>query len=159
MPYLIDGHNLIPKIPGLSLAALDDEMQLVELLQEFCRRIRKQAEIYFDNAPPGQPRMRSFGSVKARFVRTGQTADAAIRARLVRLGGAARNWTVVSSDQQVLAAAHAARAQAVTSEMFARQILQALRQADDTHAHQKDSTPSPEEVDEWLELFGDDTQE
>ena len=31
MPYLIDGHNLIPKM-GLKLADLDDEMQLIELL-------------------------------------------------------------------------------------------------------------------------------
>ena len=37
MPYLIDGHNLIPKVAGLSLKAVDDEMQLIELLQEFCR--------------------------------------------------------------------------------------------------------------------------
>ena len=158
MPYLIDGHNLIPKIPGLSLAAPDDEMQLVELLQEFCRRSRKQAEIYFDNAPPGQPRLRSFGSVKARFVQAGQTADAALRSRLLRLGGAARNWTVVSSDQQVLTAAHAARAQTLTSEAFAGQVWQVLRQADRREGDQKDVAPTPEEVDEWLELFGDDPQ-
>ena len=37
MPYLIDGHNLIPKVRGLSLQSMDDEMELVELLQEFCR--------------------------------------------------------------------------------------------------------------------------
>ncbi|MBP1702274.1 MAG: hypothetical protein H6Q38_1381, partial [Chloroflexi bacterium] len=41
MPYIVDGHNLIPKIPGLSLRAIDDEMQLIELLQEFCRVQRK----------------------------------------------------------------------------------------------------------------------
>ena len=36
MPYLIDGHNLIPKL-GLRLDLPDDEMQLIGILQEFCR--------------------------------------------------------------------------------------------------------------------------
>jgi hypothetical protein len=44
MPYLIDGHNLIPKIPGMNLGDVDDETQLIEMLQEFCRRRRKQVK-------------------------------------------------------------------------------------------------------------------
>ena len=59
MPLIIDGHNLIPKIPGLSLQAIDDETQLVELLGEYCRLSRRQVEVFFDNAPPGVPRARS----------------------------------------------------------------------------------------------------
>ena len=70
MPYLIDGHNLIPKVPGLSLKAIDDEMQLVEKLQEFCRRRGKQVEVFFDKAPPGGRRVRVFGPVTARFPTT-----------------------------------------------------------------------------------------
>ena len=95
MPYLIDGHNLIPKVAGLSLKAVDDEMQLIELLQEFCR-IGASRWRYFDNSPPGQPGSGAFGPVTARFVREGRTADDAIAARLKRLGRSARNWTVVS---------------------------------------------------------------
>ena len=53
MPFIVDGHNLIPKVPGLNLQDMEDELQLVELLQEFCRINRKQVEVYFDNAPPG----------------------------------------------------------------------------------------------------------
>ncbi len=34
MPYLIDGHNLIPKV-GLRLDSMDDEMDLLAHLQEF----------------------------------------------------------------------------------------------------------------------------
>ena len=86
MPYIIDGHNLIPKIPGLSLQDLDDEIQLVKMLQEFCRINRKQVEVFFDNAPPGQPVARNYGSVVARFVREGGTADRAIHNKLKRLG-------------------------------------------------------------------------
>src|SRR4030067_2531765 len=116
MPYLVDGHNLIPKLPGLDLGVVDDEIQLVELLQEFCRRRRKQVEVYFDNAPPGQPRARTYGTVLARFARAGQSADELIHARLQRLGRSARNWTGVSSDHPVQAAARAARGQTISSE-------------------------------------------
>ncbi len=120
MPYLIDGHNLIPKVPGLSLQEMDDEQHLLEMLQEFCRRQRKQVEVFFDNAPPGGVRARNLGSVTARFVRQGTTADDAIRKRLANLGRAARNWTVVSSDQAVQAEARAVQAQPMPSESFAR---------------------------------------
>ena len=64
MPYLIDGHNLIPKL-GLRLDACDDELALVTRLQEFCRLRRAQVEVYFDGAPPGQPASRKFGAVTA----------------------------------------------------------------------------------------------
>ena len=131
MPYIIDGHNLIPKVPGLSLQEMDDEQQLLEMLQEFCRRQRKQVEVFFDNAPPGGVRARNLGSVTARFVRQGATADDAIRKRLGNLGRAARNWTVVSSDQAVQAEARAAQAQSMPSEAFARLLVQAL---DDTRS-------------------------
>ena len=104
MPYLIDGHNLVPKVPGLSLKDIDDEMQLVEMLQEFCRRKGKQVEVFFDKAAPGGRQVRVFGVVTTRFIHQGSTADQAIMARLDRIGAQARNWTVVSSDRQVRAA-------------------------------------------------------
>src|SRR4030066_2207710 len=126
MPLIIDGHNLIPKIPGLTLQAIDDETQLVELLGEYCRRSRRQVEVFFDNAPPGVPRARSFGRVTARFVRAGGPADQSIREKLVRLGKAARNWTVVSSDHQIQAAARAARATVLSAEAFAQELQKPL---------------------------------
>lgn len=153
MPYIIDGHNLIPRIPGLSLAAADDEVQLIELLQEFCRLRRKQAEIYFDNAPPGQPRVRSYGLVTARFIRAGQTADAAIRSHLSRLGATARNWILVSSDQEVQRAGRAARAQVISSEAFSRQISQALQEGASQSSQPSEASMSPDEIQDWLDLF------
>jgi predicted RNA-binding protein with PIN domain len=86
MAYLIDGHNLIAKIPGLNLYDIDDEVQLIQILQIFCRQSRKRVEVYFDNAPPGNVRTRKYGLVTAHFVRRGSTADAAIQSRLKKLG-------------------------------------------------------------------------
>ena len=152
MPYIIDGHNLIPWVPGLSLDEIDDEIRLVELLQEFCRRERKRVEVYFDRAAPGGSRLRKFGNVTARFVRHGRTADEAISEKLRRLAGEARNYTVVSSDHSVQAAARAARARVLTSADFVGILL-----ADNTESSNESESAnkklSQSEVDEWLDIF------
>ncbi len=151
MPYLVDGHNLIPKV-GLRLDSLDDEMQLVAVLKEFSRLHRKQVEVYFDGAPADQAGTRGLGTVKAHFIRAGTTADAAITRRLKKLGRAAKNWTVVSSDKQVQAEARAARAEVLSSDEFARLLQQTPRGEASKPA--ADRKVSPAEVDEWLKLFG-----
>jgi len=154
MPYLIDGHNLIPKIPGLELSEPDDETQLIQLLQDFCRVQRKTVEVCFDNAPVGQPRARRYGQVTARFARSGQSADDLIRLHLQRLGNSARNWTVVSSDGQVQAAARAVRAQVLTAEAFARLLLESGRDAQVRPAQLDERSMSEDELDDWMALFG-----
>jgi hypothetical protein len=138
MPYIIDGHNLIPKIPGISLDEIDDENQLIELLQEFCRRERKRVEVYFDNAPPGGARARSFGSVTA---------------RLDRLGGSARNYTVVSSDHAVQAAARAKRARVLSSEEFAVYLTSVHFDKGQEQGEGTEANLSPQELEDWLQIF------
>jgi predicted RNA-binding protein with PIN domain len=150
MPYLIDGHNLIPKL-GLRLDSLDDEEQLIPRLQEFCRLRRAQVEVYFDGAPPGQVSTRKAGAVTAHFVRKGSSADAAIEARLARLGKAARNWIVVSSDRRVQSAAGSVHAGVRSSEDFAREMSQAQALGSSMPKH--DATLAPDEVEEWLDIF------
>ena len=149
MPYLIDGHNLIPKL-GLHLDSVDDEMELVAILQEFCRLERRQVEVFFDGAPVSQAGTRKLGSVTAHFVRLGTTADDAIRNRLKKLGKGARNWTVVSSDRQVQADTRAAQAEVASSESFAG-LLKHAQYSPTKPSH--DRKVSPQEVDEWLKLF------
>ena len=150
MPYLIDGHNLIPKL-GLRLDSMDDEAQLIPRLQEFCRMRRTQVELYFDGALPGQASTLKAGAVTAHFVRKGSSADAAIEFRLSRLGKAARNWIVVSSDRRVQGAAGAAHAGVLSSEDFAREMsrAQAMRASMPNQA----AALAPDEVEEWLDLF------
>ncbi len=156
MPYIIDGHNLIPKIPGLSLSNLDDENQLIELLQEFCRRSRKEVEVYFDNAPPNGVRARSFGLLTARFIRAGTTADNAIHRRLEKLGRSARNWTVVSSDLGVQKSIRAAQAQILSSESFAILLQQTLDETLQDAGNEHEFELNPNELDDWMQLFGVD---
>jgi len=150
MPYLIDGHNLIPKL-GMRLDSMDDEEQLIPRLQEFCRLRRAQVEVFFDGAPAGQAATRKAGAVTAHFVRKGTPADAAIEGRLARLGKAARNWIVVSSDRRVQGAAKASHAGVLSSEEFALEMSRAQAIGNSKPKH--DATLAPDEVEEWLNIF------
>ena len=147
MPYLIDGHNLIPKV-GLRLNSIDDEMDLISILQEYCRLEHRQVEVFFDGAPQAQTR--KLGAVTAHFVRLGTTADHAIRNRLKRLGKSARNWTVISSDREVQTEARAVRAEVMSSDSFAGMLKQTRNSAPKPNHDRK---ISPQEVDEWLKIF------
>lgn len=150
MPYLIDGHNLIPKV-GLHLNSPDDEMELVAILKEFARLKRQQVEVYFDGAPIGQAGTRKLGTVRAHFVPLGQTADSAIRLRLKKMEKDAKNWIIVSSDHEVQSAARVVRAQVVTSEEFVKMLRAATNSA--PKANTENKKLSAQEVDEWLKLF------
>ena len=150
MPYLIDGHNLIPKL-GLRLDSMDDEDGLIQRLQEFCRLRRARVEVYFDGAPPGQAPKRQAGAVTVYFVRQGSSADSAIEVRLERLGKQVKNWIVVSSDGRVQSSARAAHASVLSSEEFALEMFKA--QASSTSTLKHTATLAPEEVDEWLKFF------
>ncbi len=150
MPYLIDGHNLIPKL-GLRLDSPDDELELVAILQEFARLSRHAVEVYFDGAPAGQSGLRKFGLVSAHFVPLGRTADSAIKTRLHKMGRTARNWTVVSSDHEVQNAAHAVGANIVPSDKFSGLLKKAHLPSTPS---KREGNLSPEELEEWLKLFG-----
>jgi predicted RNA-binding protein with PIN domain len=155
MPYMIDGHNLIPKA-GLRLDSVDDELELIAALQEYSRASRKAIEVYFDGAPAGAAGTKRFGRVTAHFVRQASTADEAIRAHLKRLGGAAKNWTVVSSDRAVQMDAKAAGAGSQTSEMFAKGLLEkreGRRGEGGDERRREGGGLSDDELRHWLDVF------
>jgi predicted RNA-binding protein with PIN domain len=159
MPYLIDGHNLIPKIPGVNLGDIDDEVHLIKVLQDFCRSRRTRVEVYFDNAPPGEARTQKHGQVSAYFVRRERTADDAIRSRLKNLGKAARNWTVVSSDQQVAAAAREAGAKVLSADEFSFEQLSNPAVQEVTPEVDAELSLNPDDVEDWMRLFGIEGEE
>ena len=158
MSLLIDGHNLIPHVRGLSLQTIDDEERLIELLQVYCRVNNKSVLVFFDKAAPGHAGKRSHGRVTAQFVREGSTADAAIIQRLRKAKRAARNFTVVSSDRRVQLEARALGASITPSDHFARQLDHARY-----HASRIDPDESitirDGELEEWLRMFGTDSEE
>ncbi len=153
MPYLVDGHNLIPKIPGITLKDPDDELALINLLERFARQKRTRVEVFFDQAPASRAGSRSFGTVKAYFIRQGTTADQAIVSRLRLLGNEAKNWTVVSSDREILAEARAAHSKTMPSSEFADMLSKGI--SSPGQGADKRETPelSEDDVDYWLDQF------
>ena len=153
MPYLIDGHNLIPNIPGLSLKDPDDEIALIQALQAFASQHKTRVEVYFDRAPAARAGSQSFGSVKAHFVRQGTTADKAIIDRLARMGKDAKNWTVVTSDREILVEAKSAHSQTLKSSEFTA-VLKSVLSEESGDSDKKDTPEiSSGDVDYWLSQF------
>ncbi len=154
MPYLVDGHNLIPHIPGISLKDQEDELALVSLLEGFARQQRTQVEVFFDLAPPSWAGSRNYGRVKAHFIRQGMTADQAIVSRLRRMEKEAKNWTVVTSDREILAEAKSLQSKTLSSAAFTA-LLSKINKVS-TNSSDKGENPevSDEDVDYWLDQFG-----
>ena len=151
MTYIIDGHNLIPHIPGLHLSDMDDEDALILQLQVFHRVSRRAIEVFFDNAPAGHSGNKRKGMVKVHYVRAGRTADDAILKYLKDMGKGAKNITVVSSDRQVAAGARSYHAEVKESAVFARELQAALLQVQKSPAG--DTQPDETEIAFWLDQF------
>ena len=153
MPYLVDGHNLIPHIPGISLRDLEDERALLHLLERFANQRRTRIEVFFDQAPPSRAGSQTFGTVKAHFIRQGSTADQAIVSRLRKIGKAAKNWTVVTSDREILAEARSLASQTLSSSDFAS-LLPGKQSGSGSNPDQRETPEvSEEDVDYWLDRF------
>ncbi|MEI6289636.1 MAG: NYN domain-containing protein [Chloroflexota bacterium] len=152
MPYIIDGHNLIPQL-GLDLSSIDDEESLIGVILEYSRQARLgQVEIYFDNGQPGQAERQKRGTLTIVFTRRPMIADQAISNRLFMLKKDAKNWTVVSSDRKVQAEAKSAGARVISSDQFSGMVMNQLAKSKPgkTHEHGK---LSEAEVEKWLHIF------
>lgn len=130
MPYLIDGHNLVPAL-GLRLDGPNDEAELIALLRRFAARTGKPVTVYFDRRAPGSSQPADAGGLSIRFVSRPDTADNAIRRHLSRLHAQAPNWTVVTSDREVQGRARQAGARVLSAPAFARR-MQAAGRAEST---------------------------
>ena len=151
MQYIIDGHNLIPHVGGLSLKDLEDEQALIDILTPFLRGTSSRALVFFDKAAQGHEGKRNFGLVQAVFVPASQSADTAIENHIQKLGASARNLTLVSSDRRVQAAGRAWHMTVLSSAELAKKIQE---QAESRTAQTgSELSLSPEEIAHWEELF------
>ena len=155
---LIDGHNLIPKVPGINLSDMDDEDKLISLIGDSSRLKRVSVELFFDNATPGTAAKAKHGFVQVHYVRHGSTADDAIVQFLRNASTNARNLKVVSSDHLVQAEARALRAAVISSEQFSIE-MQRVFSSPAAVMERKNKPPSAEEVEEMLRLMNGDRKE
>jgi hypothetical protein len=154
MIMIIDGHNLIPKIPGLSLLQMDDENQLLTILQDYSRLRRKKLEVFFDRAPVGQSGTLMVGTIRVIHVSEKTTADEEIIHRIRRAGIKAKELIVISSDHHIQNQVKALGAQVMTSELFVQELYAGLAGSGSRKSGNKpDRKLSEDEILEWADLF------
>jgi predicted RNA-binding protein with PIN domain len=150
MAILIDGHNLIGKLPDLQLDDPDDEDKLLVRLRAYRARTGKHLVVYFDPGIAYQsPARRSKGGISVRQAGTGQAADE-LMVRDLRRHHDPRELTIVTSDRAIQRAARQHGARVIDSATFAAELSRTPEQDEPP-----DQPPlSEEEVREWLEIFG-----
>lgn len=165
MHYLIDGHNLIARLEDLALDDPDDEAKLVLRLRSWTAASRKRrVTVIFDGGlPGGKSTHLSTSRVTVVFASAGQTADDLLIRRINQTRNPAE-FTLVSSDGEVLAVARKRRMPVLLAEQFATQLpperphppATQVETVDEQRiaAHRDTPQLSDEEVNEWLELFG-----
>lgn len=157
MGLLIDGHNLIARLPDIDLADPEDEAKLVAKLKRWAAADRKRkATVIFDaGLPGGRDPSLSNSSITVIFAVGGVSADSLIINRIRKARDVAA-LIVVTSDQAIVAVAQQRKMRVLRSEEFA-QVLAAADarvQRRDPADDEPDPRLSPNELQEWLELFG-----
>jgi predicted RNA-binding protein with PIN domain len=149
VPILIDGHNLIGRLPTLSLQDPDDEEKLVRLLRSYRARTGKAITVVFD---PGQAsalaKSHRLGGIEVVFAPHGSSADAVI-ARRVRRSRNPRAWLVVTSDRKLASTVATLGARVQSADAFASAMPRPAEESPEW----KDTPPTPEDVEAWLALF------
>ena len=151
---LIDGHNLIAQVPGLSLADPNDEQKLIVMLRQYAARKQARIVVVFDSGNPGgKSKELSGGNVTAVFAGSHTNADRILMERIRELKNSG-DWVVVSSDREVQQAAQRRKMNVWSSAEFARKIGPPPQRGDAAEPPTaKDSGLTKSEVDEWLRLF------
>lgn len=152
MAYIIDGHNLIGHLRDIALDDPNDEAELVQRLIGFCARTRKRCVVIFDYGLPGGTSRMSTRSVQVVFASQRSSADRVMMERIKKLPDP-RNWTAVTSDNDVMETARLRRMQTLTSGEFAT-LLERPPAPKIDPGEASDVRLSEREVDEWMRLFG-----
>lgn len=155
MITLIDGHNLIAKMPDIRLDEADDEEKLVAKLRRYRAHSNRRVMVFFDAGISYQvAKNRSQGGLTIRFAPQGTTADEMI---IKHLYGAknSRQITVVTSDRDIQRVAKDVGANVMSSVEFARTLTSITDYVPPLSVTDFDETPtiSAAEVDEWLAIF------
>jgi len=151
LQLLIDGHNLIGRMPGLSLADPDDEEKLVALLRPYAARRRAHVVVVFDSGQPGgRSAQLSSGGIEAIFAGSHTNADRVLIERIRSLKHP-QDWALVSSDRAIQAEANRRRVRVLEAAEFARTLAPP---SSDKGQPEPDKKPEAEgDIDEWLRLF------
>ena len=150
---LIDGHNLIGQMPGMSLADFDDEQALVALLRRYAARRRASIVVVFDSGLPGGTAGNlSGGGVKAVFAGSHTNADRVLIER-IRAEKRPQMWTLVSGDRAIQEEARRRRMRVQESAEFARLLSPPAAAKKTSRARETEKPDREEDVSGWIDVF------
>jgi hypothetical protein len=147
---LIDGHNLIGQMPGMSLKDFDDEEQLVRRLRGYALRKRARIAVVFDSGVPGgKSQLLSGGGVEAIFAGSHTNAD---RILIERIHAEKRPqlWTLVSGDRAIQEEARRCRMRVQESADFAKLLSPPAAAGKSSPTDKPDQE---EDVSGWIDIF------
>lgn len=154
MAFLIDGHNLIARIPDISLSDPDDEAKLVMRLKQYMMRRGKKCTVVFDQGlPGGVSRNLSNANVEVLFAHSKTDADRIIKER-IRSKRDSGYWQVVTNDQAVAEVARSRGVKVIDSAIFASWMA-AAGVSDTPDDENPNPVVPPDEVEEMLRLFSE----
>jgi uncharacterized protein len=154
MPTLIDGHNLIGRMPNIQLSDADDEAQLVMMLRRYATKRRgRKVIVVFDDGVYGHPDNLNGYGVEVHFAKSPRDADSELIRRIKAIKRR-DEWQVVSSDNAVAGEARARNIPVISADQFAR-LLTKIHEPLVTMREKRNDRPlSKAEVKEWMEFFG-----
>lgn len=153
MHYLIDGHNLIGRMPTLRLDDPNDEAKLLDYLQRYHARTGHHFTVIFDaGLSYHSPKVKKQGGITIQFASQGQSADQLIIQQVRRVKNP-QEMLVVTSDRAVQQAARHAHVRVIAAEEFAQQLLTLASPVKKDEDRPVDIQLSADEVEAWLEFF------
>jgi hypothetical protein len=148
MPILIDGNNLLHRLPRSDRS----RERVRRLVLNTCRRERVQVTVVFDGPPPqGAPGRENLGPVTVVYAGS-STADDVIIGRLPS-GPGAGDWVVVTDDRELQA-----RARSSGAKIRSLAEWQKKRQPPPSKPRAEPKLSS-REVEEWEEFFFGERQD
>lgn len=154
MAYLIDGNNLLGRIAPHELREPSGRDGLVARLLAFQRVTRARIHLVFDGNPDVTPTDVVVNpKFTVHFPGEGQSADDVIREMIDRQTDR-RRFFVISSDRAIRDLARKKGLEAVTSDVFARELKTAIKEGKKRRELEKRTeTPTGLEIDLWNEMF------
>ncbi|HMA54841.1 MAG TPA: NYN domain-containing protein [Acidobacteriota bacterium] len=154
MAYLIDGNNLLGRIAPHELREPSGRDGLVARLLAFQRVTRARIHLVFDGNPDVTPTDVVVNpKFTVHFPGEGQSADDVIREMIDRQTDR-RRFFVISSDRAIRDLARKKGLEAVTSDVFARELKTAIKEGKKRRELEKRTEmPTGLEIDLWNEMF------
>ncbi|OYD16840.1 hypothetical protein CH330_01700 [candidate division WOR-3 bacterium JGI_Cruoil_03_51_56] len=152
--FIIDGYNLIHKMPDL-VPLVNDNLErarevIINLLVRFKARKKIRVVVVFDGKDAGQSAKFSSRGIEILFSRLPEKADNRI-VKMIRAAKHPKAWTVVSSDRWIGDQAQTFGAKTIPAEEFARLLKPDNRSEEKIQDEKPEMKPG--DLAEWVEYF------